>query len=123
VVPFGMTNASATFMCLMNGMIRYFLDKFVIVFLDYILIYSNVEEEHEKHLRMVLQMFTEYQLYEKLSKCTFYQNNIDYLGHVISYEGIIVYTETIEEIKIWPMPKNISKDRSFMGMVTTGHSL
>ena len=72
VVPFGLTNAPITFMCLMNGVFRDFLDKFFIAFLDDILIYSKTEEEHEKHLRMVLQVLREHQLYAKLSKHSFY---------------------------------------------------
>jgi hypothetical protein len=82
VVPFGLSNAPTIFMCLMNGVFREYLDKFVIVFLDDILVYSNSEEEHE-HLRMVFQVLRENQLYAKLSKCSFYQNIIQYLG--ISY--------------------------------------
>jgi hypothetical protein len=90
VVPFGLSNAPVVFMCLMNGIFREYLDKFVIVFLDDILIYSKSEEEHEKHLRMVLQVLREHQLYAKLSKCSFYQRKIHYLGHIISEEGIAV---------------------------------
>jgi hypothetical protein len=71
VVPFGLTNAPATFMCLMNGVFIYFLDKFVVVFLDDILIYSRTKEEHEGHLRTMLQVLREHQLYAKVSKCTF----------------------------------------------------
>jgi hypothetical protein len=71
-------------MCLMNGIFRNYLDKFVIVFLDDILIYSKSEEEHEHHLRLVLQVLREHQLYAKLSKCYFYQKKIHYLGHIIS---------------------------------------
>jgi hypothetical protein len=117
VVPFGLTNAPTTFMCLMNGVFRDFLDKFVIVFLDDILIYSKTEEEHEKHLRMVLQVLREHQLYAKLSKCTFYQKKIHYLGHIVSEDGIAVDPENIEAIKSWPAPTNISEVRSFMGLV------
>jgi hypothetical protein len=73
VVSFGFSNAPTVFMCLMNGIFREYLDKFVIVFLDDILIYSKYEEEHEQHLRMVLQVLREHQLYAKLSKCSFYQ--------------------------------------------------
>ena len=74
VVPFGLSNAPIVFMCLMNGVFWEYLDKFVIAFLDEILVYSNSEEEHEHHLRMVLQFLREHQLYAKLSKCSFYQN-------------------------------------------------
>jgi hypothetical protein len=90
VVPFGLTNAPVVFMCLMNGIFRNYLDKFVIVFMDDILIYSKYEEEHENHLRMVLQVLREHQLYAKLSKCSFYQNKIHYSRHIISEKGISV---------------------------------
>ena len=73
MVPFGLSNAPVVFMCLMNGVFREYLDKFVIVFLDDVLIYSNSEEENEQHLRMVLQVLREHKLYAKLSKCSFYQ--------------------------------------------------
>jgi hypothetical protein len=108
VVPFGLTNAPTTFMCLMNEVFRYFLDKFSIVFLDDIFVYSKTKKEHEKHLRMVLQVLREHQLYAKLSKCTFYQKQIHYLGHIVSEEGIAVDPEKIEAIKGWPTPTNIS---------------
>jgi hypothetical protein len=116
VVPFGLSNAPTVFMCLMNGVFREYLDKFVIVFLDDILIYSKTKEEHEKHLRMVLQVLREHQLYAKLSKCSFYQRKIHYLGHIISEEGIVVDPEKIEAIRGWPTPKNVTEVRSFMGL-------
>jgi hypothetical protein len=84
MVSFGLSNALAIFMCLMNDVLREYLDKFVMVLLDDILVYSNSEEEHEHHLKMVLQVLREHQLYAKLSKCSFYQKNIHYLGHIIS---------------------------------------
>jgi hypothetical protein len=90
VVPFGLTNAPVVFMCLMDGIFMNYLDKFVIVFLDDILIYSKSEEEHEQHLRMVLQILREHQLYAKLNKCSFYHKKNHYLGHIISEEGIAV---------------------------------
>jgi hypothetical protein len=91
VVPFGLTNAPIVFMFLMNGIFINYLDNFFIVFLDEILIYSKSEEEHEHHLRLVLQVHREHQLYAKLCKCSFYQKQIHYLGHIISKEGIAVY--------------------------------
>jgi ribonuclease HI len=116
VVPFGLSNAPAVFMCLMNGVFRNYLDKFVIVFLDDILVYSKTEEEHEQHLRMVLQVLREHQLYEKLSKCSFYQKQIHYLGHIISEEGIVVDPEKVQAIQEWPTPRNVTEVRSFMGL-------
>jgi hypothetical protein len=116
VVPFGFSNALAIFMCLMNGVFREYLDKFVIVFLYDILIYSKSEEEHEHHLRMVLQVLREHQLYAKLSKCSFYQKQIHYLGHIISKDGIAVDPEKIEAIREWSGPKNVIEVRSFMGL-------
>jgi hypothetical protein len=84
VLPFGLMNAPGVFMSLMNGVFREYLDKFVQVFIDDILIYSRTMEEHDEHLCMVLQCLRENKLYGKLSKCSFYQSKIHYLGHVIS---------------------------------------
>jgi hypothetical protein len=117
VVPFGLTNAPVVFMFLMNDIFINYLDKFVIVFLDDILIYSKSEEEHEHHLRLVLKLLSEHQLYAKLSKCSFYQKKIHYLGHIISKQGIAVYPEKIEAIRGWPKPRNVSYTRYFMGLV------
>jgi hypothetical protein len=116
VVPFGLSNAPAIFMCLMNAVFREYLDKFFIVFLDDIPIYSKSEEEHENHLRMVLQLLREHQLYYKLSKCSFYQKKIHYLGHIISEDGLEVDREKIETIREWSIPKNVTEVRSFMGL-------
>ena len=77
-------------MCLMNGIFRNYLDKFIIVLLDDILIYSKTEEEHEEHFRVDIQVLRENKLYAKLSKCSFYQRQIQYLGHIISEEAIAV---------------------------------
>jgi hypothetical protein len=117
VMSFGLSNVPAVFMCLMNGVFRNYLDKFVIVFLDNILVYSKTEEEHEQHLRMVLQMLREHQLYATLSKCSFYQKQIHYLRHIISEEGITVDLENVQAIQEWPAPRNVTEVRSFMGLV------
>jgi hypothetical protein len=105
-------------MCLMNDIFINYLDKFVIVFLDDILIYSKSEEENEYHLRLVLQVLREHQLYAKLSKCYFYQKKIHYLGHIILEQGIAVDPEKIEAIRGWPTPRNVSDIKSFMGLVS-----
>ena len=90
VMSFGLTNAPAYFMNLMNKVFMEFLDKFVVVFIDDILIFSKDEEEHEEHLRLVLEKLREHQLYAKFSKCEFWLKEVGFLGHVISGEGIAV---------------------------------
>ena len=88
-MPFGLTNAPAVFMCLMNNVIRKYLDKFVVVFIDEILIYSKTEEEHKEHVKIVLQELRD-QLFTNFSKCDFFKDKIEYLGHVMTKEGISV---------------------------------
>ena len=102
VVPYGLTNTPATFMCRMNSVFSRYLDRFVLVFLDGILIYSKNEEEHEEYLILTLQLLREDKLYAKLRKCNFYKDIIHYLGHIISDEGIFVNPENIEAIMNWP---------------------
>jgi hypothetical protein len=116
VLPFGLTNAPRVFMSLMNRVFREYLDKLVQVFIDDILIYSRTMEEHDEHLRLVLQCLREHKLYGKLSKCSFYQSRIQYLGHVISDEGIAVDLAKVEAIMEWPVPMNVTEVRSFMGL-------
>jgi hypothetical protein len=107
VVPFGLTNAPIFFMFLMNDIFRNYLDNFVIVFLDDILVYFKSEEKDEHHLRLVLQVMREHRLYSKMSKFYFYQNHIHYFGQIISKYGIAVYPEKIETIRRWTTPKNV----------------
>eukprot|EP00253_Pinus_taeda_P008664 PITA_08664 len=116
VLPFGLTNAPATFMCLMNSIFHQYLDRFVLISIDDILIYSRTVEEHQEHLRMVLQTLREHQLYAKFSKCDFLQEEIQYLGHVITKDGIVVDPEKIKAIMEWPVPKDVADIRSFMGL-------
>jgi hypothetical protein len=92
------------------------VDKFVQVFIDDILIYSQMIEEHDEHLRLVLRCLQEHKLYGKLSKCSFYQSKIHYLGHVISDEGIVMDLAKVEAIMEWPMLTNVPEVRSFMGL-------
>jgi hypothetical protein len=104
-------------MCLTNGVFKEYLDKFVIIFLDVFLIYTNSEEEHEENMRMLLKVLREHKLYTKLSNFISYQNNIHYLGHIISTYGIAVDPEKIEVLRGWPVLRNVMKVRSFMGLV------
>eukprot|EP00253_Pinus_taeda_P016846 PITA_16846 len=116
VLPFGLTNAPSTFMCLMNSIFHQYLDRFVLIFIDDILVYSRTMEEHQEHLRKVLQTLREHQLYAKFSKCDFFKEEIQYLGHVITKEGIAVDPEKIKAIMDWPVPKDVANIRSFMGL-------
>ena len=90
VKPFGLTNASAAFMDLMNRVFRSYLDRFVIIFIDDILVYSKNEADHARHLRLVLKKLRENQLYAKFSKCQFWLNHVSFLGHVIYSQGILM---------------------------------
>lgn len=98
VVHFGLSNAPRVFMSLMNGVFQTYLVKFVQVFFDDILIYSKFPEEHEQHLRLVLQCLRENKIYAMMSKCSFFQSKIHYLGHIISSEGIVVDSAKIDAI-------------------------
>ncbi|KAL4020776.1 hypothetical protein IC575_019563 [Cucumis melo] len=102
VMSFGLTNAPAVFMDLMNRVFREFLDNFVIVFIDDILIYSKTEAEHEEHLRMVLQTLRDNKLYAKFSKCEFWLKQVSFLGHVVSKAGVSVDPAKIEAITVGP---------------------
>ncbi|XP_074287850.1 uncharacterized protein LOC141613006 [Silene latifolia] len=112
VLPFGLTNAPAVFMDLMNRVFRSYLDKFVIIFIDDILIYSKNEEEHANHLRTVLETLRKNQLYAKCSKCAFWLGEMSFLGHVISAEGIKLDPQKINTITNWPILKNVAEVRS-----------
>jgi len=100
-MPFGVTNAPTLFMDYMNWIFRLFLDKFVVVFIDDILIYSRTHEEHTKHLRIVLGILREKQLFAKLLKCDFWMREVHFLGHVISSQGIVVDPAKVEVVIHW----------------------
>ena len=104
-------------MSLMNGVFREYLDKFIQVLIDDILIYWRTIEEHDEHLCLVLWCLREHKLYGMLSKCSFYQSKIHYLGHVIFDEVIVMDPEKVEAIMEWLAPTNILEVRSFMGLV------
>jgi hypothetical protein len=116
VMPFGLTNAPAVFMDLMNRVFHEYLDSFVIVFIDDILVYSKSQEEHEEHLRIVLQILRDRKLFAKLKKCEFWMDRVVFLGHVISRDGITVDPSKIEAVVNWVRPTNVSEVRSFLGL-------
>jgi hypothetical protein len=103
-MSFGLTNALAYFMNLMNKVFMEYLDKFIVVFIDDILIYSKSESDHEEHLRLVLQKLRDNQLYAKFSKCQFWIDEVPILGHIISNGGISVDPSKVKEIMEWSVP-------------------
>ncbi|GJR08089.1 putative reverse transcriptase domain-containing protein [Tanacetum coccineum] len=116
VMPFGLMNAPAVFMDLMNRVFHEFLDKFVIVFIDDILVFSKSKEEHEEHLRTVLQILRQEKLYAKFSKCEFWLSKVAFLGHIVSAEGITMDPAKVEAITKWPRPTSVTEVRSFLGL-------
>jgi hypothetical protein len=116
VMSFGLTNAPAYFMYLMNKVFMEYLDKFLVVFIGDILIFSETEEEHESHLRLVLEKLRAHQLYSKCSKCEFWLSEVAFLGHVISPGGVSVDPGKVKDVLDWMPPANVSEIRSFLGL-------
>ncbi|PNY01683.1 retrotransposon-related protein [Trifolium pratense] len=116
VMPFGVTNAPGVFMEYMNRIFHPYLDRFVVVFIDDILVYSKTEEEHAEHLRIVLKTLQEKKLYAKLSKCDFWLKKVSFLGHVISSGGISVDPSKIDAVLKWGTPESVFEIRSFLGL-------
>jgi hypothetical protein len=120
-MSFGLTNAPAHFMYLMNSVFMLELDKFLVVFIGDILIYSKNEEEHEKHLRIILQRLQEHQLYAKFRKCAFWLKEVPFLGHVVSAEAIAVDPSKVQEVFDWKSLKLTTQIRSFLGLAGYYH--
>ena len=116
VMPFGLTNAPAYFVDLMSRVFREYLNKFVVVFVDDILVFSKSEEEHALHLREVLETLRAHNLKAKFSKCHFWRREVRFLGHVVSENGIAVDPAKVATVHDWPTPKNATDVRSFLGL-------
>jgi ribonuclease HI len=117
VMSFGLTNAPAYFMYLMNKEFMEYLEKFVVVFIDDILIFSKTKEEHEKHLRLVLEKLRSNQLYAKFNKCDFWLTEVTFLGHIISAGGVSVDPSKVRDVLNWIPPTTASEIQSFLGLV------
>jgi hypothetical protein len=109
VMSFGLTNAPSYFMNLMNKVFMEYLDRFVVVFIDDILIYSKSDSDHEEHLRLVLQKLRDNQLYDKHRKCEFWIDEVPFLGHIISNGGISVDLAKVKEIMVWSVPTTVTE--------------
>jgi hypothetical protein len=116
VMSFGLTNAPTYFRYMMNKVFREYFDKFMVVFINDILIFSKNEEDHNEHLRVVLQKLKENQLYAKLSKCEFWLKEVSFLGHIISEGGISMDPSKVKDVLSWKTPQNVSDIRSFLGL-------
>src|SRR5207253_4950715 len=121
VMSFGLTNAPAFFMYLMNLVFMIELDVCVVVFIDDILVYSKNEEEHAKYLQLVLERLREHQLYAKLSKCQFWIKEVSFLGHILSAKGVAVDPSKVQEVLEWKSPTSVTKIRSFLGLAGYYH--
>lgn len=117
VMPFGLTNAPTTFQSLMNEVFVDFLKKFVLVFFDDILVYSTSFYQHIQHVESILKVMRKSKLFAKRSKCDFAQDKVEYLGHVISGEGVATDESKIEVMKSWPTPSNVKRLRDFLGLI------
>ncbi|GJR70755.1 putative reverse transcriptase domain-containing protein [Tanacetum coccineum] len=117
VMPFGLTNVPAVFMDLMNRVCKSYLDKFIIVFIDDILVYSKNEEAHGKHLKIILELLKKERLYAKFLKCDFWLDSVQFLGHVIDHSCVQVNPTKIEAIKSWAAPTTLTKVKQFLGLV------
>ena len=116
VMPFGVTNALTFFMDLMHQIFSPFLDKFVVIFVDDILIYSKTEQEHEEHLRIMLETLRREELYVRLSKCSFRLWSISFLGHIVTGDGISVDPKKVQAVRDWPTPKAVKQVKQFVGL-------
>jgi hypothetical protein len=92
------------------------LDKFVIIFIGYILIFSKIEDEHKVHLWLILEKLCEHRLYANLSKCKFWKNKLEFLGHVVSVEGVAIYPSKVQDVQNWEAPKTANQIRRFLGL-------
>lgn len=123
VMPFGLTNAPATFQAMINNALREHLDKFVVAYLDDILVYSNSLEEHVRHVNTILQCLDKYDLRLKPEKCEFHKQEVPFLGFHIGTHGVRISKDKIEKVKSWPEPSTVKEVQSFLGFCNFHRSL
>jgi len=116
VMPFGLTNAPATFQSMMNNLFQEYIDKFVSIYIDDILVFSKSKEEHLEHLKIVLDILRDAKLYGKMSKSEFFKTEMEFLGHIVTRDGIKVDPHKVQVVRDWKTSKNIHDVRSFLGM-------
>ena len=116
VLCFGLTNAPATFQSLMNDLFRAHLGKFVLVYLDDMLVFSKTPAEHAGHLRKIFEILREHRLYAKMSKCASARTELEFLGHVVSAEGVKVDPRKVAAVEQWAVPTSVTQLRSFLGL-------
>jgi len=115
VMPFGLSNAPSTFQAIMNAIFQLYLRKFILVFSDDILIYSPTWKMHLHHVTQTLEILKQQQFFLKVSKCAFGKQEMEYLGHIVSHQGVKVDSKTIDAMVAWPRPSNIFELHGFLG--------
>jgi Reverse transcriptase (RNA-dependent DNA polymerase) len=115
-MPFGLTNATSTFQAVINDVFREYLDEFIMVYINYILIFSRTAEDHLRHVELILARLRQHQLFEKLSKCEFNRASLPFLGHVVGQGGVEMQHSKVQALADWPRLTKVTEVQSFLGL-------